>query len=197
MAKKLKKIKKIKVSKNESLAYLKGSRNYILFAAIIFLCFFLAGLFLQTPSAISEKINEVIKSLADKTSSLGTIQLIIFILQNNLQVSLFGMFFGIVLGIVPLILAISNGYVLGYVLKLVVLNSGMQNVWKILPHGIFELPAVLISLGLGIRLGINLLFSRKEFLKNLILSLKVLIFIILPLLIIAAIIEGSLIKLFG
>ena len=67
--------------------------------------------------------------------------------------------------------------------------------WRIFPHGIFELPAVFISLGLGLKLG-TFIFQRNklkafaEFFWN---SLRVFLFIVLPLLIIAAIIEGSLI----
>ena len=78
-------------------------------------------------------------------------------------------------------------------------KAGFFEMWRLLPHGIFELPAVFISLGLGIRLGTTL-FNRnvknidKEIFRRLRNSFKVFIFIVLPLLVVAAIIEGVLMK---
>jgi stage II sporulation protein M len=66
---------------------------------------------------------------------------------------------------------------------------------NLLPHGIFELPAIFISFGMGLKFGTFLFYKEKmkkfaEFFSN---SLRVFVFVILPLLVIAAIIEGSLI----
>ena len=148
------------------------------------------------------------------------------------------MIFGIVLGIFSIITAIANGYLLGFVSLLVVKQAGISVLWKLFPHGIFELPALFISLGLGLRLGFwlfyepikfywknnklilssfilfyfpslisTLLFDSKfkkimgtkfEDFKNYLLnSLRVFIFVVIPLLILAAIIEGTLIFFVG
>ena len=74
-------------------------------------------------------------------------------------------------------------------------TDGGLSLWKILPHGIFELPAVFIALGIGIKLGMFIFQKKKlESLKNYsINSLRVFLLIILPLLVIAGIIEGTLI----
>jgi len=67
--------------------------------------------------------------------------------------------------------------------------------WRILPHGIFELPAVFIALGMGLKFG-GFIFQKekikslREYFWN---SLRVFLFVVLPLLIIAGIIEGTLI----
>jgi stage II sporulation protein M len=111
--------------------------------------------------------------------------------------SLIGLFFGVVFGIIPLYLAVLNGYVVGFVSKIAIQQAGISSLWRLFPHGVFELPAIIISLALGLKLGF-FLFSKnpnKEFIKRLILSLKTVFFIILPLLVIAALIEGSLITL--
>ena len=92
-----------------------------------------------------------------------------------------------------------NGYVLGFVAYLVVNSDGILVLWRLFPHGIFELPAIFISLGLGLKVG-TFIFQKKKFesLKKYSLnSLRVFLFIVLPLLIIASIIEGSLIYLSG
>ncbi len=186
--------------------YIKNSRKYIYFSALLFLIFALLAIFLPTPSFIVTQINELIKNLSQKTAGLDSIGLIYFIFKNNLTVSLIGIIFGIIFAVVPLILAISNGYVIGYVIKILILKlglgAGLFNLWKLFPHGIFEIPAVMISLGIGIKLGVILILSLNknsfsDLKENLLLAGKVFLFIILPLLLIAAIIEGSLINIIG
>jgi len=105
------------------------------------------------------------------------------------------MVFGVFLGIFPVISTIANGYLLGFVANFAIQENGIFSLWRIFPHGIFELPAVFISFALGLRIGASVL-NRKRFSKfneNFISCLKVFVLIVIPLLIIAAIIEGSLI----
>ncbi|MBC8434888.1 stage II sporulation protein M [archaeon] len=118
---------------------------------------------------------------------------------NNFRTGLSSILLGIIFGILPLISAIFNGYVVGFVINLVVAEEGFLVLWRLLPHGIFEIPAVLISMGLGLRIGLGLFKknSKKLLKRNFNESLKVFFVIVLPLLIIAAIIEGTLIFLFG
>ena len=73
-------------------------------------------------------------------------------------------------------------------------GNGYLILLRLLPHGIFEIPALILSLGLGLKLGFFIFTkNKKKYLKdNLINSLRVFVYIILPLLIIAAIIEASL-----
>ena len=179
--------------------FVKESRNFIYSIMGIFFIFSLIGFFIPTPSIISEQILKFIKELLLKTQNMGYFELIKFIFFNNTQSSFFGMIFGIVLGIFPLIAVIANGYVLGFVASLAVNSEGILVLWRLLPHGIFELPAIFISLGLGLKIG-TFIFQKEKFesLKKYSLnSLRVFLFIVLPLLIIAAIIEGSLIYLVG
>ena len=103
-------------------------------------------------------------------------------------------FLGLFIGIFPLMATIQNGYILGFVGKAVVRAEGVLTLWRILPHGIFELPAIFIALGLGLKLGEKVL-TRKKPLKFLVSALKVFLLVIIPLLLIAAIIEGLLIGL--
>jgi stage II sporulation protein M len=105
------------------------------------------------------------------------------------------MILGIFFGVFPIITIIINGYILGYVALATTNAESFFSLWRILPHGIFELPAVFISLGLGLKLGTFIFHddkikSLKEFFVS---SIKVFLFIIVPLLIVAAVIEGALI----
>ena len=179
----------------ESLNYIRDSRNFIYSVIIIFLFFSLIGFFIPAPPLLEEKILEFIEELLRKTEGMSQGELIRFIFLNNIQSSFTGMPFGIILGVFPLIATLTNGYVLGFVAAKSAENGGIFVLWRILPHGIFELPALFISLGLGVKLG-TFIFKKNKFetlTTYMIKSIKVFFFIIIPLLIIAAIIEGSLI----
>ena len=133
-----------------------------------------------------------IKDLIAQTEGLSAGGLISFIFFNNISSAFFGLFAGILFGIYPLFSTILNGYIIGFVGRLVSSEEGFFSLWRLLPHGIFELPAIFIAFGLGLKLG-TVIFqknSKKSFREFMIGSLKVFIFIILPLLIVAAIIEG-------
>jgi len=179
----------------ESWGYIKESKKYIYSIASVFLVFGILGFIF--PIFFVEPIKILIKQLLEQTNELNTFSLVWFIFLNNLKTSFVGLALGILFGFIPVTLTIVNGYVLGFVSNYAVKNAGFSSLFRLLPHGIFELPAVIIGLGLGTKLGM-FFFSKnsdKEFMRRLVLSLKVFIFVIIPLLIIAAIIEGSLIGL--
>ena len=148
---------------------------------------------------IADLIKKFIEELLAKTEGLSTSQLILFILYNNLKSSFWALILGFFLGIFPVLTSFANGYVLGFVAEKTVSQESIFYLWRLFPHGIFELLALFLTLGLGTRFGFFILGRNKkrEFLRRLQESLRVFLFIILPLLIIAAIIEGALITLLG
>jgi stage II sporulation protein M len=186
---------KFKKNLRESAKYLRQSWNYILAIALIFAVGIAIGfMFFQQFGFL----DGILKELVGKMEGLDLWGTIIFIFQNNAWAAFLGLFLGLVLGVFPVINAISNGVIIGYVLRNVWIDSGISEMWKILPHGIFELPAIVISLGLGVKLGM-FVFSknrRKELVRRLKNSLFIFLFLILPLLIAAAFIEGLLISLY-
>ena len=205
MKNKIKNLKKIKKQSffrenyYESFNYINESRKYIYFAIAVFFIFTLIGFLIPAPQEIAEQILKFIEELLKKTENMNQFELIRFIFLNNLQSSFYGMIFGVFLGIFPMITIIANGYLLGFVAAMSVRYEGISVLWRLFPHGIFELPAVFISLGLGLKLGMFIFQKNKseDFKKYSWNSVKVFVFIIIPLLIVAAIIEGSLIFLFG
>jgi len=180
-------MKKRKVSKNKlvfsnknfvydnyllGIDYLKKSWMFILAAVILIVLSFLVsyfgilGIFLP---GLSDNINNyVIKSvqeLINATEGLNSIELTMFIMSNNIKTAFLGMLSGIFFTVSSVIIAVFNGYVLGFVAERAV-NSpqnseGIFVLWRLLPHGIFEIPAILISIGLGIKLGLYP-FSVRE-----------------------------------
>ncbi|MEK6817514.1 MAG: stage II sporulation protein M [Nanoarchaeota archaeon] len=185
----------LKKEYQKSWNYLKDSKKFIWIVIWIFIASALIGVFIPAPEIFSQKIFEFIKEILLKTEGMSQSQLISFIFLNNVQSSFLGMVFGVFLGIFPVISVIANGYLLGFVANFAIQEGGIFSLWRILPHGIFELPAVFISFALGLRIGASI-FNRKKFRKfnkNFVSCLKVFVLIIIPLLIIAAIIEGTLI----
>ena len=175
--------------------FLKESRNYLYFTIFVFFVFVLIGYFVPALEIVQEGIKNFIKELLEKTENLNQFELVGFIFLNNVQVSFFGIILGALFGIFPLIYIVGNGYVLGFVSKLAVNEAGLGILINLVPHGIFELPAVFISFALGLKLASFILQKNKaesfrEYFWN---SLRVFLFVVTPLLIVAAIIEGSLI----
>ncbi|MEK6844564.1 MAG: stage II sporulation protein M [Nanoarchaeota archaeon] len=132
--------------------YLRESGKSIKLVITIFVASILTGLLLA--NYLSAFINPLLKDLIDQTTDLSTLELIMFIFFNNVSTSLIGLALGLFLGIFPIIVAVTNGVILGYVLERTAQISILE-FWRLLPHGIFELPAVFISLGMGLKLGID------------------------------------------
>jgi len=179
----------------KSFNYIKDSKKFIYSVIALFILTGLIGFFLPPPSGVEERIMGFLKDLINETKGFGCMEMFRYIFVNNLFSSFIGMAAGIFLGIFPFMASLSNGYLLGFVSSMSVSEAGLGSLWRILPHGIFELPAVFISFGLGIRLGSFVFYKdimRKFvfFSKN---SLRIFVFIIIPLLLIAGLIEGLLI----
>ena len=183
----------------ESWDYIRDSKKFIYFVIAIFFAFAIIGFFVPAPDYLIEQIMSFIEELLEKTKGLSQFQLIRFIFFNNLKSSFFGMILGVVLGIFPVLATIVNGYILGFVSAFSVSNAGVLSLWRLLPHGIFEFPAIFISLGLGLRLGTFVFKKDKQkfFKENILKSLKTFLYIVIPLLIIAGIIEGCFIAMTG
>jgi len=188
----------------QSFKYIKESKNFIYAAILIFFIFVAIGFFFQDiinlmfknflGINLQDQMLELIKRLLESTKDMSQKELIGYIFFNNVQSSFYAVFFGILFGIMPLFSSITNGYLLGFVALISVKAQGFLVLWKVLPHGIFELPALFISLGLGFKLGTYFFIKKKKsFFLCILNSLKIFLLIILPLLIIAAIIEGTLI----
>ena len=171
-AKNKKKVFSLKQEYKKSFQYIKDSKNFIYSSILIFAIFSLIGFFFDDVINIlfrnflginlDEMILDFIEKLLERTKDMSQKQLIGFIFVNNLQSSFLVMVLGSIFGVLPLISAVTNGYLLGFVAWTSVKVGGFLTLWKILPHGVFELPAVFISLGLGFRLGAYPVYSKNK-----------------------------------
>ncbi len=114
------------------------------------------------------------------------------LLGRNLVVSYLTMCLFSAFGIVPVTVALFNGLILGWVIIKAtgVMDSGIAIL--LVPHGIFEVPAMMIGWGVGIWRGLGYRFSthRPSYAERFKGANKVFLALIVPLLFIAAIIEG-------
>ena len=80
----------------------------------------------------------------------------LFIFLNNSIKSILVLFSGILFGFIPLVFLAINGMVIGFLLNLVGSNGGDlgELIFKgLLPHGIIEIPVILIACAYGLALG--------------------------------------------
>ncbi|MDP1696156.1 MAG: stage II sporulation protein M [archaeon] len=163
---------KIKIKKEgqfrKVIGYLKESRNYFYFIAGLFLIGAIFGFVLNGELGF---LDSFLKDIVDKIKDFSMGGTILFIFQNNLSSAFFAMLLGIFLGIIPLLNAGFNGVIVGYVFAKASALNGWTVLFKILPHGIFELPAIFIALGMGLRIGTGFLENffihyKKDALKR-------------------------------
>lgn len=154
----------------------KELKIYILIISCLMLASLVLGLIY--PHFFEEEIKRVIENIIKQTENLTFPQMIVFIIQNNLTTAFIGLVVGLGFGIIPLALTLVNGYIIGFVLSKVIAIEGIISIWKIFPHGIFEIPAVIISFALGLKLGATILESKKKSILAYFLSLTTFILLI-------------------
>ncbi len=171
--------------------FIKDSKKFIYVILGLFLISAAVGFFY--PQLLQGMLQDLINSIVDQTKNLNFGQLLSYIIYNNAKTSALGMLLGLMFGIFPVFLSALNGYMIGFVFNKLYISNEISNSWRILPHGIFELPAFFLSLGLGLMLGYTLFFDSKQFKEKFLMSLKTFVYVIVPLLLIAGFIETSLI----
>ncbi len=178
---------------NKSWHTIKDAKWYVYGVAIVFLVFALIGYVF--PVFFVEEITQVIQGMIAEFEGLGIIASVVKIFLNNIMAGFLAFAFGLFLGIFPVVAAITNGYLVGFVANSVVEQNGVSVLWRLLPHGIFELPAIFVSMGLGVWLGVSFFDKNKTLKQKIIDGARAFVVIVLPLLVIAAVIEGILIGL--
>lgn len=181
---------------NRALSYLNESKGFVFASFFIFVLSAILGfIFVERLSFF----DALLKGIFAQVEGLSGFRLIAFIFYNNVTSAFFGLFFGFFLGIFSFFNIMLNGALVGYVLARTSETQGFGLVWRLVPHGIFELPAIFIATGLGMRLGATFFSHKwKKILKGRVLdSARVFLVVIVPLLIVAAVIEGLLITFSG
>ncbi len=181
--------------------YPKGSLwPYILLAAVLFLTSLIGGL-LVSPEFAADALKELELTLKPLAELFNPLVLFIIIFLNNAIKALGAIVLGIVLGLPSLFFLGANGFMVGVAVTALKSITGYGVIAASLaPHGIIEIPALVLSSALGMRIGLEslkYLTRQKSAVKaQLRYSMRVYLKWILVGLFIAAIIEVFITPLF-
>ena len=144
----------------------------------------------QNVSEILQQLGEVLQPLESASSVSSALSIFL----NNAIKALVVIILGMLIGIPPFIFICANGLIVGTLISVIMPESGPAVVAASLaPHGVIEIPLVLLATALGISIGwesIKKLRGRNSMVKfQLLRSLKIYLKLILPGLAVAAIVE--------
>ncbi|MBH5320755.1 stage II sporulation protein M [Paenibacillus sp. GSMTC-2017] len=156
--------------------HLKQMRSYIIFSFMVFFAGIIIGgtnsefhAFLEGQLAGLGQL----KGMVDQSAN-PTLTMMIVIFLNNAIKSILIMYLGAFFGLLPLLFLAVNGMIIGYLLQRISETPGSHTVLEVifkglLPHGIIEIPAIIIACAYGMKFGTlilratgNLLFVRSK-----------------------------------
>lgn len=178
-------------------------RFWVLVAAGLFSAGILAGIViaLYAPSDLNSTAGPLVAGMLEQLASLlveSKFLTAIFILSNNAFTLVMSFLLSPILCLFPIMVLLLNGGIIGFLSPLVISETSLGFlVMSLLPHGILELPAIIIgeaaalSIGAAVMLAIFKKESRNLLLPRLVTNLKLLA-VAIALLVPAAFIESYL-----
>ena len=172
-------------------------KPYLLILTLIFAVSFLAGIL--APSSIRQQMTEVFQAVVGNYQGLAGGMLYFNILVQNVMATIFVLISGVFVGIIPTFAISSNAFGLGVLYRQAAEVAGYSKAaLKVLPYGVFEIPALLIAASYGLWLGVTVLrrMRGKESTPlgvNIEHAFRRYFAVVFPLLIVAAAIETALI----
>lgn len=191
-----------------ALQQMKSMKHYFIASSLVFILGIVLGIgfsdhFQAFLDSQVRALQEITKKISDEPNQQWGLFWLIF--WNNVSKSLLIIVLGVFFGVFPLFFLLANGMLLGFVAHLSAQKVSWFYVFKsIAPHGIIEIPAVVIACAFGLRFGvliIKTLFSilsparsTKAFgeLRSFVKSLFPVAISLVVILLIAALIESTL-----
>ncbi|HLM84466.1 MAG TPA: stage II sporulation protein M [Candidatus Bathyarchaeia archaeon] len=173
----------------------KPVSSYIFIIYIIFILALANGYLMAIahPDQSRQSIDQLFSGFGF-AHDISTFQLFVYIFLNNSVKAFLVVLFGFFFGIVPIFFVFSNANVIGLVLAVFGAREGfLKVVLSLLPHGILEIPAILMASGYGLWLGVR--FFRKlrygePFGEAFRFAMRKYFTVVFPLLLLAAFIEA-------
>jgi stage II sporulation protein M len=144
---------------------------------------------------LAAQLQDLLKQFAKMFRGLPRFQLAVAIFFNNSLKTLIVILLGPLLGLAPVLFLVVNGAILGAVMPVAAESRGLwPSLMTILPHGVLELPAILLGTSIGLRLGTQTWrhfagTAEQSLMSELATGLKIYFYVIVPLLLAAAAIE--------
>jgi len=175
----------------------RALKSYLLVLTLIFSASFLAGT--VAPASVRKDAADAFQLVADSYRGLDGGKLFFLILLHNVTASILILVSGVIIGIVPILSMGSNGFFLGVLYRQAAEMAGYSKAaLKVLPHGVFEIPALLFAASYGLWLGVTVV-RRMRGKESTLLRFHIehafrrYFAVVFPLLIVAAAIETALI----
>ncbi len=132
------------------------------------------------------------EGLVDTFQGKGPINFVVSLFLHNLTATYITMCLITLWGVVPLVAAAGNGLLLGWVVVTIIESSPADAAALLVPHGMFEWPAMLTAWGVGLWRGVGYRFDHRPstYLERWKRANRIYFFVVLPLLLIAAVVEG-------
>ncbi|WP_322925144.1 stage II sporulation protein M [Paenibacillus campi] len=138
---------------------LRQNRSMLVVATVLFIIGLVAGIVLAEPlgNYLSSQL-EQLRIVSKQLKQSGNVQMnyFLFIFFNNAVKSILIMLLGFFIGIIPVIFLVMNGMIIGYLLQAESLHGANVTeliVKGLLPHGIIEIPAIIIASAYGLKFG--------------------------------------------
>lgn len=144
--------------------HFKQMNHYIGFGFILFFAGIIIGgtnpafkAFLEGQLAGLEQLAQTVDQ-----SSNPTLMMMLVIFLNNAVKSVFIMYLGVFFGALPVIFLVVNGMMIGFLLQNIAAQPSGPHVFEVivkglLPHGIIEIPAIVVACAYGMRFGVLML----------------------------------------
>lgn len=175
--------------------YIFSLRKFILVAVLVFVFAAFNGYFSakSSPSEM-ELVLEKLQEMLGPIMEMPPLDQFLFIILNNGITAFLAIILGIIFGIFPFLVLLSNGTILGAVAYFVQTELSWSTFFVgILPHGIIEIPVIILAGAVGFKLGkisLDKVFKRQGSIKaELNIALNFFLKFLFPLLILATAIE--------
>lgn len=162
----------------------------LLFLSSLYLGYYVANLYPNLAYKVFDELLSQFKFVRVLPSPL----LFLFIFINNSIKILLTMLLGVMFGIIPLLFIIINGFMVGIVFYVSNMKIGTwTTIMLIIPHGVIEIPALILGCSYGLWLGKMLIWKMRGKEVSIVDCIKHIINqyikIIIPMLIVAALVE--------
>ena len=175
--------------------YIVSLKKYIIIFSLLFVFFVFVGFFsAQSSPSDADMLLKKIMEMVEPVAEMSAFGQFLFILLNNSLILFLVIVFGLVFGIFPFLVLFSNAALIG----VVAFFAKTMFSWPVfflatLPHGVIEVPALILACAVGYRLG-QVVFDRiikkqGSIKKELNLALIFFLKVIFPFLVLAALIE--------
>lgn len=170
-------------------------KPYIVLSTLVFTLSIIAGYIAYGlyPEYAMQSVSGL-EELVQMLQGLSPLEIMLLIFINNTIAMFTAILFGIVLGIVPLMVLVLNGFIIGTIVNMLLTENGLSFIIAgLVPHGIIEIPMLLLSTSIGMRIGYEVLSAlagkpsdiKREFIKG----MKLFFYWMIPLIFLAALIE--------